>query len=71
MLTSSRIGKQLNASLVLEQAGFERGGPILRAMVVALGLGLGGGAWRAPGKTGLHRRLVWLATWLMPVGLIV
>lgn len=64
-------GATIFASLVLEQAGFERGGPILRAMVVALGLGFGGGAWRAPGKTGLHRRLVWLATWLMPVGLIV
>ncbi|MFZ0887228.1 MAG: NnrS family protein [Candidatus Binataceae bacterium] len=39
-------------------------------MVVAAGLGLGGGAWRPPGKAGVHRKLVWLSTWLMPVGLI-
>jgi uncharacterized protein involved in response to NO len=64
-------GAAIFASLVLEQVGFELGGPILRAIVVAIGLGLGGGAWRAPGKTGVHRKLVWLATWLMPAGLIV
>jgi uncharacterized protein involved in response to NO len=58
-------------SLLLEQLGFERSGPILRAMVVAIGLGLGGGALRRPGKPGAHRKLVWLAVWLMPVGLIV
>jgi hypothetical protein len=37
--------------------------------VVAVGLGAGAGTWRPPGRPGLHRRLVWLATWLMPVGL--
>ncbi|HEY2387162.1 MAG TPA: NnrS family protein [Candidatus Binatia bacterium] len=64
-------GLTILASLVAEQLGAERGGPLVRAAVVALGLGLGGGAWRRPGKPGLHRRLVWLATWLMPVGLAV
>lgn len=63
-------GGAIFASLVLEQVGFERSGPIFRAIVVAIGLGLGGGAWRPPGKAGLHRKLVWLATWLMPIGLI-
>lgn len=62
-------GVGIFASLVAEHAGFERGGPLLRAGVVALGLALGAGAWRGPGKPGLHRRLVWLAIWLMPVGL--
>ena len=64
-------GAAIFASLVLEQVGFERSGPMLRAVVVAIGLGLGGGAWRPPGKAGAHRKLVWLATWLMPTGLIV
>lgn len=64
-------GLAIFASLVLEQAGFERGGPLLRAIVVAIGLALGGGVWSVPAKTGVHRRLVWLAAWLMPVGLIV
>ncbi|MHB8381409.1 MAG: NnrS family protein [Candidatus Binataceae bacterium] len=64
-------GVAIFTSLMMEQAGFERSGPLLRAIVVALGLGLGGGAWRLPSKTGLHRQLVWLSAWLMPVGLIV
>jgi uncharacterized protein involved in response to NO len=64
-------GAAIFASLLLEQLGFERSGPILRAIVVSIGLGLGGGAWRLPGKPGAHRQLVWLAVWLMPVGLVV
>ncbi len=63
-------GAAIFLSLILEQFGFQRIGPLLRATVVAIGLGLGGGAWRLPGKTGVHRKLVWLATWMMPVGLI-
>jgi uncharacterized protein involved in response to NO len=64
-------GVAIFVSLVLEQIGFERGGPMLRAIVVAIGLGLGGGTWHPPGRTGVHRKLVWIATWLVPVGLIV
>lgn len=64
------LGGAIILSLVLEAAGWVRLGPLLRAAVVALGLGVGGGAWRAPGKPGLHRRLVWLSVWLMPVGLL-
>jgi uncharacterized protein involved in response to NO len=64
------IGLTIFASLVLEASGWVRLGPLARATVVAAGLGIGGGAWRAPGKPGLHRRLVWLGVWLMPVGLV-
>ena len=64
-------GAAIFASLLMEQLGLERGGPLLRAIAVAMGLGFGGGAWRLPGKPGAHRKLVWLSVWLMPVGLIV
>jgi hypothetical protein len=62
-------GLTIVASFVLEQSGWTRGGPLLRAAVVSAALAAGAGAWRQPGKPGLHRRLVWLAVWLMPVGL--
>lgn len=64
-------GLLICASLVLESIGWVSVGPLLRAGVVAAGIGLGGGAWRAPAQPGLHRRLVWLAVWLMPPGLII
>jgi uncharacterized protein involved in response to NO len=57
------------ASLIAEQAGFERAGPLVRAATIAIGLELGGGISRAPGKPGLHRRLVWISTWMIPAGL--
>jgi hypothetical protein len=56
------------ASFVLEAAGWMRGAPLVRAIVDAVGLGIGGGA-RRPGKPGLHRQLAWLSIWMMPVGL--
>jgi uncharacterized protein involved in response to NO len=62
-------GMLIFASFVVEQQGGVRFGPLLRAAVVALGLGVGGGAWRPPGKPGLHRRFVWVSAWLMPAGL--
>jgi uncharacterized protein involved in response to NO len=71
VLAYAGAGVSIFLSLVLEQLGWVRGGPLLRAAVVAAGLGLGGGAWRAPAKPGLHRRLVWLAAWCMPLGLLV
>ncbi len=70
-LTYGCAGAAIFASFLLEQLGFERSGPILRALAVSIGLGLGGGAWHLPGKPGAHRKLVWLAVWLMPVGLVV
>jgi len=69
-LAYAAAGIAIFASLLLEHLGFERSGPLLRAIVVAIGLGFGGGALRLPGKPGAHRKLVWLAVWLMPVGLI-
>jgi hypothetical protein len=63
-------GLLIFVSFLLEQLGWLRGGPLLRAAVVTLGLGVGSGAWRAPRKSGAHRRLVWLSVWLMPLGLI-
>lgn len=64
-------GATICASLVAEQLGWHRGGPLLRALVVLGALALGAGAWRPPGKPGLHRQIVWLATWLIPLGLAV
>ncbi len=56
-------------SLLLEQLGWVATGPLLRATVVALGLAFGGRALRPPGKPGLHRQLVWLSVWMIPIGL--
>jgi hypothetical protein len=55
-------------TFVLEAAGWSRSAPLFRALVDALGLGMGG-ALRPPGKPGLHRRLAWTSVWMMPVGL--
>lgn len=64
-------GLGIIASLLLEHLGWVLAGPVLRAVVVALGLALGGHAWRPPGKPGLHRRLVWMSTWMIPLGLLL
>jgi uncharacterized protein involved in response to NO len=64
-------GAGILLSLIVEQRGWLQAGPLLRAAVVASGLGFGAGAWRPPGKPGLHRRLVWVSVWLMPIGLAV
>lgn len=63
-------GLAILSSFVLEHAGWTLLGPLLRAGVVALGVGLGGAAWRPPDKPGFHRRLVWLSVWSIPVGLV-
>jgi uncharacterized protein involved in response to NO len=64
-------GILISASLVLEQFGWPRSAPLLRAAVVAAAVAFGGGALRPPGKPGLHRRLVWLSVWLLPTGLVL
>lgn len=64
------LGLTVAASLVAETAGFVRSAPIVRGAAVAIALGWGGGAFRLPGKPGFHRKLVWVAAWLAPVGLV-
>ncbi|HXQ22267.1 MAG TPA: NnrS family protein [Candidatus Acidoferrales bacterium] len=64
-------GAGILLSLILEQLGWARGGPLVRAMVVTSGLGVGAAAWRKPARPGVHRKLVWLSVWLMPIGLAV
>ena len=63
------IGVIIVGSMALEAREWVRAAPLLRAAAVALGLGVGGGAWRAVGRPGLHRRLVWVSMWLIPLGL--
>lgn len=70
-LAYAAAGCAMFASLVIEHGGWQRTGALLRSGIVALALSAGAGAWRPPGKPGLHRRLVWIAAWLMPVGLAV
>jgi uncharacterized protein involved in response to NO len=67
-LAYATAGFAFFASFVLETAGWSRGAPLLRALVDALGIGMAG-AWRPPGKPGLHRRLAWASVWMMPIGL--
>jgi uncharacterized protein involved in response to NO len=64
------LGVTVAASLVAESLGAVRGAPIVRGVAVALALAVGGGAYRLPRRTGLHRKLVWLAAWLAPAGLV-
>lgn len=64
-------GAGVFASLVLEQLGWSMLGPLLRAALISVTFGLGAGALRGPQKPGLHRRLVWLSVWLMPLGLVL
>jgi uncharacterized protein involved in response to NO len=70
-VTYGVAGVLILTSLLLEFAGWPRLGPLVRALVVATGLAVGGGAWRPPARPGLHRWLVWLAVWLAPLGLLL
>ena len=62
------VGFAFLATFVLEAAGWSRGAPLLRGFVDALGIGMTG-AWRPPGRPGLHRRLACASVWMMPIGL--
>lgn len=64
------LGLTVAGSLVAEALGAVRSAPIVRGVAVAIGLGWGGGAFRLPGKPGFHRKLVWAAAWLAPLGLV-
>jgi uncharacterized protein involved in response to NO len=65
------IGLVIFASFLLEHAGGTQAAPLLRAVAMAIVLVLGGTALRPPGKPGIHRWLVWIAVWLIPIGLFV
>ena len=45
-----------------------RGGLVLRAAVVTILLLTSSRAWRLPRDPGWHRKLVWLAAWMIPIG---
>jgi uncharacterized protein involved in response to NO len=70
-LAYAATGVLIFTSFLLEQWGWVRGGPLLRAAMVVVGFTLGGSAWHRPATPGVHRQLVWLAVWLMPVGLLI
>jgi uncharacterized protein involved in response to NO len=70
-LAYAAAGVAVFASFVVEQSGYPRLGPLLRAVVVASAFAAGAGAWRRPGKPGVHRQLVWLSVWFIPLGLLV
>jgi uncharacterized protein involved in response to NO len=64
------VGLAIMGSLLAEWNGAERWAAIARGLLVAGALPIAAGATRPPGKPGVHRWLVWIAVWLMPVGLI-
>lgn len=63
------LGVGVIASAVAEQAGWRQLGPVARGGLVAWGLG-----WTLPqrllARPGLHRRLMWLALRLTPLGML-
>jgi uncharacterized protein involved in response to NO len=65
------IGIVIFASFLLEFRGSVQLAPLLRAAAMTIILVLDGTALRPPGKPGIHRRLVWVAVWLIPLGLFV
>jgi uncharacterized protein involved in response to NO len=62
------VGLAIVATLVAEALGSNRVAPVLRGVVVATALVLGGGAARRPRRPGWNRRLTWIALWLVPLG---
>lgn len=64
-------GALIIVSLVLEASGAERFGPLLRGLVAAAAIALGVRAAQPLGKPGLHRILVRIALWLVPLGLLL
>lgn len=60
------VAAVLIGSLVIEAAGNERAGELVRALIVAAGTAH---AWPRPQKPGAHRRLAHVAVLLLPCGL--
>jgi len=55
-------------SFAVEQIVGLRAGYALRALVALVVLVIAGRLWRWPKVKGLHRRLGWIAVWMLPVG---
>jgi uncharacterized protein involved in response to NO len=55
------------SSFLVEQLASSRLGFGLRAAVIAVALGVTPGSLRWPTRAGLHRRLVWLSVWMLPL----
>jgi uncharacterized protein involved in response to NO len=62
-------GVLILVALALHAAGSVRAGLLLRGGVAIAVLGASG-AWRLPSRPGRNRRLLWLATWMVPLGLM-
>jgi uncharacterized protein involved in response to NO len=56
------------ASFVLESTGLLAAGFALRAAVVGAAIILPARLWRLPSAVGLHRKLVWVSAWCVPLG---
>lgn len=65
------IGVTIFVSFLLEHGGWTQTAPLLRAAAMTITLILGGTALRPPAKPGIHRWLVWIAMWLIPLGLFI
>ena len=63
-------GAVLLVGLILHASGAVRAGLLFRAGAAASVLGWAG-AWRLPSRPGWNRKLLWLATWMLPAGLVV
>jgi uncharacterized protein involved in response to NO len=63
-------GALLFASFAVQFAVWERGGLLLRGIVLAVEVLLGSRIYRAPSVAGLHRRLYRLALALVPLGVL-
>jgi uncharacterized protein involved in response to NO len=61
-------GLVLAGSFFLEALVSVRWGFALRAAVLAAAFVPGARLWRAPSLPGMHRRLLWLGSWALPVG---
>ena len=69
LLLYSGVAISLFVTFVIEAAGGARLGPLLRAVIFVAGSRLGEGIWGLPTRPGFHRRMAWIAVWMIPLGL--
>ncbi len=69
-LVYASVGAVILASFVAEHLGWGRAAAAVRSVAVVAGFAAGGHVLRRPGKPGLHRWLVWLSVWMIPLGLL-